>query len=213
MTRNRPSSPSPVGASSLATSVSALGAVLFLALTPLPAQLALAPDEVLIERTMLPDSHASSFAFGLPGGISFCYDPIRGGLNYAWTGGFLDVAPVRPVNKLIKPAALVGTVVYRESGPAPLRRGDPTQEPTIAFKGYTLRPASVELRYTVDGALVTEEIRVRPDRAGLTRTFRFDASASDATWFHVAAGRPATALTPAGSGAFTLDVPFATPAP
>jgi hypothetical protein len=213
MIPNRPSSSANVGASSLATFAHVLTALLLLTAAPLPAQPALAPDEVLIERTMLPDAHASSFAFGLPGGFSFCYDPIRGGLNYAWTGGFLDVTPVRPVNKLIKPAALVGTVVYRETGPAPLRRGDPTREPTIVFKGYTLRPASVELRYTVDGAAVSEDIRVRPDRAGLTRTFRFDASAADATWFHVVTGRPATALTPAGGGVLTLDVPFAAPAP
>ena len=213
MNPNPPTSSSHVGASSLATFVPVVTALLLLSSTPLLAQPALAPDEVLIERTMLPNSHASSFAFGLPGGISFCYDPVRGGLNYAWTGGFIDLTNVRPINKLIKPAALVGTVVYRETGPAPLRRGDPAREPTIVFKGYTLRPASVELRYTVDGAAVSEEIRARPDRAGLTRTFRFDASASDATWFHVVTGRPATALTPAGSGAFMLDVPFAAPAP
>ena len=213
MTPNRPSFSVYVGASSLATFVPALTSVLFLSFARLSAQPALAPDEVLIERTMLPDAHASSFAFGLPGGISFCYDPVRGGLNYAWTGGFIDLTNVRPVNKLIKPATLVGTVVYRETGPAPLRRGDPTREPTVVFKGYTLRSAYVELRYTVDGAAVTEEIRARPDRNGLSRTFRFDPSASDAMWFHVVAGHPATALTPAGSGVFRLDVPFAPPAP
>jgi len=38
--------------------------------------------EVQIERTFLPDAHASSFAFGLPGGVNFCYDPVRGGVNY-----------------------------------------------------------------------------------------------------------------------------------
>jgi hypothetical protein len=209
----RPGSDPKVGASSLATPLRSTFLLLAFALRPLTAQPALTPDEVLIERTMLPDAHASSFAFGLPGGVSFCYDPIRGGLNYAWTGGFIDLTNVRPVNKLIKPAALVGTVVYRETGPAPLRRGDPARAPVIVFKGYTLRLASVELRYTVDGAAVAEEIHVRPDRAGLTRTFRIDASAADATWFHVVAGRPAAALTPAGSGVFILDVPFAAPAP
>ena len=43
--------------------------------------------EVQIERTHMPEAHASSFAFGLPGGVNFCYDPVRGGVNYAWTGG------------------------------------------------------------------------------------------------------------------------------
>ena len=70
--------------------------------------LALAPAlraEVQLERTFLPDAHASSFAFGLPGGVNVCYDPVRGGVNYAWTGGFLDITNVRPVNKLVKAAA------------------------------------------------------------------------------------------------------------
>src|SRR4051794_17515371 len=99
------------------------------------AQPALAPGEVLIERTVLPDARAGSFAFGLPGGISFCYDPTRGGVNYAWTGGFIDLTNVRPVNKLIKAADLIGTVVYRETGASPLRRGDARHEPVVEFKG------------------------------------------------------------------------------
>ena len=35
------------------------------------AALTAARAEVLIERTMLPEAHASSFAFGLPGGVNF----------------------------------------------------------------------------------------------------------------------------------------------
>lgn len=188
---------------------------LLLALAPLAvrAQPALAPGEVLIERAMLPDSRAGSFAFGLPGGISFCYDPTRGGLNYAWTGGFIDLTNVRPVNKLIKPAGLVGAVVYRESGPSPLRRGDVNREPVVEFKGYTLRDSAVELRYTVDGVPVSEEIRARPSGDGLVRRFRFDRAGADAQWFYVVAGRPATTLTKDASGVLTLDVPFHKRAP
>ncbi len=172
------------------------------------AVLACAPApraEVLIERTMLPDAHASSFAFGLPGGVNFCYDPVRGGLNYAWTGDFLDITHVRPVNKLIKAAELRGPVVYRESGLAPLRRGDARTPPAIEFKGYTLRDAEVELRYTVDGVPVRETIAALPKGAGLRRTFRFDGAGADAAWFHVVEGRPATTLTRAASGAFVIE--------
>jgi hypothetical protein len=186
-----------------------------LVITPavLRAQPALAPDEVLIERVMLPDAHAGSFAFGLPGGISFCYDPTRGGLNYAWTGGFIDVTNVRPVNKLIKAADLVGRVVYRETGPSPLRRGDATRAPVVQFKGYTLRPAAVELRYTVDGTPVQETITALPDRTGLRRTFRFDRAGADAPWSYVVAGQPATTLTRDAAGTFTLETRFAPPTP
>lgn len=184
--------------------------VLLGALAPLtlPAQPALVPGEVLVERVMLPDARAGSFAFGLPGGVNFCYDPVRGGVNYAWTGGYLDITNVRPINKLIKPATLLGPVVYRETGAAPLRRGDVTREPVLEFKGYTLRPSAVELRYTVDGAPVAETITALPNAAGLKRTFRFDRSAADAKWFYVLAGQPATALPRDASGAFTIETLF-----
>lgn len=180
---------------------------------PLSAQPALAPGEVLVERVMLPDARAGSFAFGLPGGVNICYDPTRGGANYAWTGGFLDITNVRPVNKLIKPATLRGSVVYRESGASPLRRGDATREPVVEFKGYTLRDSAVELRYTVDGTPVAETLSALPGAAGLKRTFRFDRSGADAKWFYVIAGQPATTLTRDTAGTFTLETLFGKAAP
>ncbi len=175
----------------------------------LRAQPALAPGEVQIERTMLPDSHAGSFAFGLPGGVNVCYDPVRGGVNYVWTGGFIDLTNVRPINKLIKAAALLGPVVYRESRPLPLRRGDATRAPVVEFKGYALRDSAVELRYTVDGVPVAEELRAAPDGRALLRTFRFDRTASDAQWWFVVEGRPAQAVVPRADGSFVLSIPLA----
>jgi len=168
--------------------------------------------EVQIERTFLPDAHASSFAFGLPGGVNVCYDPVRGGVNYVWTGGFLDLTNVRPVNKLVKAATLLGPVVYRETGPAPLRRGDPQHVPAIELKGYTLRDASVELRYTVDGVPVGEEIKVRPDRGALIRTFHVTTTAGE-KWFYVPDGQLPVPLTVESSGTFTLTVPLGKAAP
>lgn len=185
------------------------------ALAPLAlaAQPALAPGEVLVERVMLPDARAGSFAFGLPGGVNVGYDPVRGGVNYAWTGGFLDLADVRPVNKLIKAAKLLGPVVYREAGAAPLRRGDATREPVVEFKGYTLRDAAVELRYTVDGTPVAETLAALPHAAGLKRTFRFDRAGADAPWFYVVAGQPPVVLPRDAAGTFTLETLFGKPAP
>ncbi|MSU24602.1 MAG: hypothetical protein EXS32_12365 [Opitutus sp.] len=168
--------------------------------------------EVQIERTYLPDAHASSFAFGLPGGVNFCYDPIRGGVNYAWTGGFLDITGVRPVNKLVTPAKPLGPVVYRESGGAPLRRGDATRLPLLEFKGYTLHDSSVELRYLVDGVLVREEIRTNPDRSGLIRKFIVTKSAGE-KWWYVLDGLPPTLLTAESSGEFSIVDQFKQPPP
>lgn len=183
--------------------------VAFLAPLAVVAQPALAPGEVLIERVMLPDARAGSFAFGLPGGVNFCYEPTRGGVNYAWTGEFLDITNVRPVNKLIKAATLLGPVVYREAGESPLRRGDARGVPVVEFKGYTLRQSAVELRYTVDGTPVAETITALPGAAGLRRTFRFDRAGADAPWVYVVEGRPALTLTKDATGALFLDVPFA----
>ena len=209
--------PHPAGYADLVARLVRGGTLFALALTcaplPLRAQPALAPDEVLIERVMLPDARAGCFAFGLPGGVNVCYDPTRGGLNYAWTGGFIDLTDVRPVNKLIKAATLLGPVVYRETGTSPLRRGDANRAPVVAFKGYTLRPASVELRYTVDGTPVAETISALPNAAGLRRTFRFDRAGADAPWSYVVEGRPALTLTKDATGSLILDVPFAAAKP
>jgi len=193
----------------LATLLPALSALLLLKPAPLPAQPILAPGEVLVERTTLPDARASSFAFGLPGGVNFCYDPIRGGVNYVWTGGFLDLTNVRPgPGKLIKPAQLLGPIVARETGQAPLRRSDPAHIPVIEFKGYTLRAGSVELRYTLDDTPVREAISALPDGTGLKRTFHFDRSGADAKWFYVTTGQPTNPLTADTSGAFVLITRF-----
>ena len=166
--------------------------------------------EVLVERGFLPDAGPSSFAIALPGGVNFCFDPVRGGVSYAWTGKFLDLSPMRPgTGKFIKPANLLGPVVYREAGAAPLRRGDPQRVPTFEFAGYTLRDDAVEFRYTIDGALVREEIRARPNGDGLERRFQFEGGA-DARWWHVVEGKPATELKRVSGGAFVLEIPFAT---
>src|SRR5688500_11103636 len=113
--------------------------------------------EIQLERIIMPDAAPSSFAVGLPSGVNFCFDPVRGGVSYVWQGNFIDVAPARPgAGKLIKPVKLLGEVVYRESAPSPLRRGDVAREPVVVFKGYRFLEAAIEFSYTVDGVLVRE---------------------------------------------------------
>lgn len=164
--------------------------------------------EVQIERLFLPDAAPSSFAIGLPGGVNFCFDPVRGAVSYAWTGGFLDLSPARPgPGKFIHAAKLLGPVVYQETGVAPLRRGDPARAPVVEFTGYTLRADAVEFRYTVDGLAVREEIRAAPGGAGLTRRFTI-AGGSDAKWWHVVDGRPPAELKREAAGTFVLELPF-----
>jgi len=162
--------------------------------------------EVRIERIYLPDAAPSSFAIGLPGGVNFCFDPVRGGVTYAWTGEFLDLAPARPgPGKFIKPAQPLGHVLYREGGVAPLRRGDPGHVPVVEFAGYAIRGDAVEFRYTIDGTAVREEIRAQSGGGGLTRRFHFETGA-DSRWWHVVDGRPATELKREADGTFVLEI-------
>jgi hypothetical protein len=163
--------------------------------------------EVRVERLLLPEGATpGSFAVALPSGVNFCYDPSRGGLSYVWTGGFLDLAPARPgPGKFIAAARLLGPVVHREHGPAPLRRARPDTAPAITFTGYSLRPAAIEFRYTLDGVPVREEISARPDGRGLVRRF-LPGAGGDARWWHVTAGRPPAALGRDAAGALVLEV-------
>lgn len=171
---------------------------------------ALARAEVLIERLFLPlEATPSSFAIGLPGGVNFCFDPVRSAVSYAWTGGFLDLTPARPgTGKFIYPAKLLGPVVHRETGLAPLRRGDSSRVPTVEFAGYTLRDDAIEFRYTIDGALVREEVRARADGQALIRKFRIEGG-HDAKWWYAVEGKPAVELARDAGGALVLEVVFA----
>jgi len=168
--------------------------------------------EVQIERLFLPhDASPSSFAIGLPGGINFCFDPVRGAVSYVWTGGFLDLSPTRPgAGKFIAAAKLLGPVVYRETGYAPLRRGDPARTAVVEFTGYSLRDDAVEFRYTVDGIPVRQDIRARPDGTALVCRFHVE-SGTDAKWWHAVDGQPATELRREPNGTFVLELPFRKP--
>lgn len=170
--------------------------------------------EVQIERLFLPHAASpSSFAIGLPGGINFCFDPVRAAVSYVWTGGFLDLTPARPgPGKFISAARLLGPLAYQETGFAPLRRGDPARAPAVEFTGYRLRDDAVEFRYTIDGTPVREVIRARADGTALVRRFQIEAGA-DAKWWHVAAGQPPMELRRERDGTFVLELPLAKPAP
>lgn len=155
--------------------------------------------ELLVERTVMPGAAPSSFAVGFPNGISFCYDPVRGGIDYVWRGGFIDLTSVRPgPGKLIKPVELRGSILYRENGPAPLRRGDNQRLPEIKFKGYSLQEDAITFRYTVDGTPVEEEVRLRKGGDSLIRYFRVQDAARDSRWWYLPGTTEGTAWTAIG---------------
>lgn len=161
-----------------------------------PVSIAKPSAELQVARTVMADAAPSSFAIGLPHGVNICYDPVRGGVNYAWKGGFADLTPARPgTGKLIKPVTLLGDVVYRENGSAPLRRGDASRPPVVVFKGYRLEPAAIEFHYTVDEILVHERVSSRPAGDGFIRQFRIDPSDRDAAWWYLPGGPETASLT------------------
>jgi hypothetical protein len=161
-------------------------ALVLLAATATTATTSPGADNVLIERTLLPDAAPSSFAVGFSNGVSFCYDVVRGGLSYAWRGGFIDLTNVRPnAGKSISPVKLLGKVAYREEGFFPLRTGDPQHGVELVFKGYRLAGDSIEFRYEIDGHRVREEVRALPDGSGLVRRFHVEETADGEAWWYV----------------------------
>lgn len=170
-----------------------------------------AEDRVQVERTWLPyQAGPSSFAVGLPGGIGFCYDPVRCALSYVWTGGFVDLTSVRPgMGKLVKPVTLAGPLVYRETGAAPLRHRDAAHPGVVEFKGYTLRDDGIEFRYLLNGSLVREEIRT--GAAGtLTRRYHVTGAAAG-EWFYAVDGEAPVTLLVDEDGVIANDITLGAP--
>ena len=142
--------------------------------------------ELRLERTLLPDAAPSSFAVGFPSGVNFCYDVVRGGVSYIWTGDFVDISSVRPnAGKAISPVKVLGDVVYRESEYFPLRRNDPQRGVKVDFKGYRLTADAITFVYEIDRCRVTEEIRSTPDGTGLVRQFGIEGALPDESWWYV----------------------------
>lgn len=162
--------------------------------------------EPRIERTYMPDAAPSAFAVGFSNGLNFCYDPVRGGLNYVWDGDFVDITSVRPGRgKNLRPVKLLGPVIHRETGPMPLRRGDPLRVPTVEFAGYRVGEDVIEFRYLLDGVLVREEIRPSTAGDGLQRRFRVDGGNSEKLWF-VRDAQPPVELTMGRDGVVHHDI-------
>lgn len=138
-----------------------------------------APDtsrpELQVYRTMMPQSGPASFAIGLGDDIWVCFDPQRGGINYAWQGR-LDLAPTL-TQKINEPAQVEGTIFYRETIDRPWRLGERDRLPQLKFRGYRfLGENVVELHYQLDGVTVRERLeRLRDgDQIGLRRHITFE---------------------------------------
>lgn len=123
-----------------------------------------------VQRTFMPESHPGAFAITFPEGVGVCLDPVRGGVNFAWEGDFVDLRP-RWLTKQGAPARIFGPVFYTEKTWQPLRAGAPGADSTWRFKGHVLRDGVPEFHHDVAGRKVTETLRALADGSGFTRTF------------------------------------------
>jgi hypothetical protein len=84
-------------------------------------------DRPLLLRTFMPDAGSRAVAVGYPGGVSVAFDAATCRLAYAWSGNFLDAAPVWD-GRGGNPASLLGPRFWK--GPAGCQLGvSESQEP------------------------------------------------------------------------------------
>lgn len=128
-----------------------------------------APDTtrpgVQVYRTMMPQSGPAALAIGLGEGVWLCFDPQRGGINYAWQGS-LDLSPT-VAQKINDPARIEGNLFFRDGQEGPLRVNDREHVPAITFRGYRFLDDGVEVRYDLDHLPVRDRFRPLPDAAGV----------------------------------------------
>jgi plastocyanin len=116
-------------------------------------------DDAIVVRAFIADAPPRALAVGLPGGVSFCFDPEAGSIAFGWRGGFLDVGPDRAQRGgqrclILGERFSVGDELGREG-------------PTLLFE--------------VDGRGVRQTVTATPDGA-LRSTFQIDGMARPVTY-------------------------------
>ncbi len=133
-------------------------------------------------------------AVGLPGMISYCWDAGSCQFKYTWFGGYIDMKD-QWTGRGGGAAKVQGRRFYAAPPIAPLRIGDLTHEPEVAFKGYRLLENKIpQFMYELDGVAVTETAVAAKDGIGLVRTFTIDAG--DKPVFFITAEDNTVTITP-----------------
>jgi len=144
------------------------------------------------KRIQMPNSGSGdskrSLAVGLPSYRNFCFDANNGGVQYAWTGAFLDYGPMvaNGSGRGDSPGQPLGETFDVGGVDYPLRLGNATIEPEVEFLGYRETPHPPELHYTVDGRRVTQEVTGVTGGVGLEYTFTFDEIPAQVVYYHTA---------------------------
>lgn len=118
-------------------------------------------------RTLMPESAPASLAVALSSDVWVCFDPQRGGVNYAWVGT-LDLAPTVE-QKINQPALVQGRLFYRDSVTGPLRPLSRASVPRVRMEGYRFVDDGVVISYRVGEVSVRERLTPLPDGLGVVR--------------------------------------------
>lgn len=145
-------------------------------LGPPPAAPDTSSSEPQVYRTLMPESGPASLAIGLGRGVWLCFDPQRGGVNYAWSGD-LDLRPT-VAQKINQPAIVEGRLFFGDALEGPLRVTHRDQIPRMRFRGYRFEDKGVTLRYQVDEIAVDEHLTAFPAGDGFVRRLHFEGPAT-----------------------------------
>ncbi|MBI5800942.1 MAG: hypothetical protein HZA92_09505 [Verrucomicrobia bacterium] len=138
-------------------------------------------DEPVVFRTFIADSSTRSIAVGLPGGVNYVFDAEQCRVRFAWSGEFLDVAPVW-TGRGGGPAKALGKRFFTAPIGNPLRIGNPDAEPQLKFLGYRLVNKFPEFSFEVNGVLVRQRVRKATAEDSLDWEFEV-AQTGDAVWY------------------------------
>jgi type 1 glutamine amidotransferase len=141
----------------------------------------IAGAETVVQRTIMPDAFPGALAVCFPGGPSLCYDTVRGGIDYIWTGDYVDLHPWwtarhgEPLRAFT--ARFWGEVFYRDKVTATaVHIGTKATFAPYHFLGYRLsKSGNPQISYSVDGRKVTEDLAAVGDGLGVVRTIHVSA--------------------------------------
>lgn len=131
------------------------------------------PSRARVIREFMPQASAASIAVAFPQEMTdtqqaFCFDAADCRLQYAWSGGFIQV----PYVKDDGPAAVDGQAYYRPDRGFPLRFDGDTEPEEFSFEGYSLGDRLPEFRYVADGVTVYQHFSPLESGRGFRQRFR-----------------------------------------
>ncbi len=138
-------------------------------------------DEPIVFRTFIADSSTRSIAVGLPGGVNYVFDAEQCRVRFAWSGEFLDVAPVW-TGRGGGQAKGLGKRFFTAPDGHPLRIGNPDVEPQLKFLGYRLVDKFPEFSFEVNGVRVRQRVRKATAESSLEWEFALGET-REPVWF------------------------------